>query len=388
MALVNMQDMITRAIDNNEYSVGVFFDLAKAFDTVDHSILLKKLEYYGIRGTQLNWFASYLDNRSQRVLCNGEWSELNWIKYGVPQGSNLGPLLFLLYINDLANTSPTLYFILFADDTNVFYSHGSWMELVRLVNVELAKINEWFAANKLSLNLDKTNYILFKSHRKTPPSENLGITIKDAPLTQVESTRFLGVHIDQHLTWKVHINEISNKIAKNVGILSRIAYLLPQSVKLNLYYALIYPYLSYCNLIWAMTYPSRLIRLVIIQKRAVRLIAGVRKWVHTAPLFRDLKILRIDQIRDFQVGEFFFRLEHGLLPPIFKDFLPHAYDIHSHYTRNASTFRSVKVHSNIRLHTVKSQGTLIWNAIPSNILMSNNLFIFKKRFRTHLLLSG
>ena len=139
----------------------------------------------------------------------------------------------------------------------------------------------------------------------------------------------------------MHINEISNKIAKNVGILSRIAYLLPQSVKLNLYYALIYPYLSYCNLIWAMTYPSRLIRLVIIQKRAIRLIAGVRKWAHTAPLFRELKILRIDQIRDFQVGEFFFRLEHGLLPPIFKDFLPHAYDIHSHYTRNASTYRSV-----------------------------------------------
>src|SRR5688572_3512666 len=126
--------------------------------------------------------------------------------------------------------------------------------------------------------------------------ENLGITIKDTPLTQVESARFLGVHIDQHLTWKVHINEISNKIAKNVGILSRIAYLLPQSVKLNLYYALIYPYLSYCNLIWAITYPSRLIRLVIIQKRAVRLIAGVRKWAHSAPLFRELKILKIDQI--------------------------------------------------------------------------------------------
>src|SRR5678815_5206531 len=104
---LNMQDMITNAIENNEYSVGVFFDLAKAFDTVNHNILLQKLENYGIRGTQLKWFASYFENRAQRVLCNGTLSELGLIRYGVPQGSNLGPLLFLLYINDLASISST-----------------------------------------------------------------------------------------------------------------------------------------------------------------------------------------------------------------------------------------------------------------------------------------
>jgi retron-type reverse transcriptase len=121
MALLNMQDKISKAIENNEYSVGVFFDLAKAFDTVDHDILLNKLENYGIRGTQLKWFASYFENRAQRVFCNGTLSELGLIKYGVPQGSNLGPLLFLLYINDLPNSSSLLHFILFADDTKVFY---------------------------------------------------------------------------------------------------------------------------------------------------------------------------------------------------------------------------------------------------------------------------
>src|SRR6218665_3893856 len=107
------------------------------------------------------------------------------VNCGVPQGSNLGPLLFILYINDLANISPALYFILFADDTNVFYSHASWGELVRIINEELLKINDWFLANKLSLNLDKTNYILFKSHRKPAPKDNPGIKIQDLLLNQV-----------------------------------------------------------------------------------------------------------------------------------------------------------------------------------------------------------
>src|SRR6218665_1529256 len=167
----------------------MFFDLAKAFDAVNHKILLEKLEHYG--GIQLKWFSSYLYARAQNVFCNGTCSDLNWVNCGVPQGSNLGPLLFILYINDLANISPTLYFILFADDTNVFYSHASWGELVRIINEELLKINDWFLANKLSLNLDKTNYILFKSHRKQAPKNNPGIKIQDLLLNQVESTRFL-----------------------------------------------------------------------------------------------------------------------------------------------------------------------------------------------------
>ena len=208
MALLGMQDMISKAIENNEYSVGIFFDLAKAFDTVNHSILLKKLENYGIRGVLLKWFHSYFDRRTQRVMCNGALSEVGLIGYGVPQGSNLGPLLFLLYINDLANVSSTLFFILFADDTNVFCSHKSWQTLVKTVNAELTCVADWFSANRLTLNLDKTNFILFKSHRKVTPRDNLSLLINDVPITQVESTKFLGVHVDQHLTWNQHINHI------------------------------------------------------------------------------------------------------------------------------------------------------------------------------------
>ena len=165
MSLLNMQDKISDAMDKNEYSIGIFLDLAKAFDTTDLGILLKKLSIYGIRNIQLNWFKSYLENRMQLVSCNGAKSPLKLIKYGVPQGSILGPLLFILYINDLPNVSSNLFFLLFADDTNIFSSHSSIETLINHTNTELEKVAEWFRTNKLTLNLDKTNYIIFRAYK-------------------------------------------------------------------------------------------------------------------------------------------------------------------------------------------------------------------------------
>src|SRR5688572_9243920 len=163
MAVMEMYDKISEARDQNYFSIGFFFDLSKAFDTVNHEILIKKLEHYGIRGMCLGWLRDYLKDRRQCVLYNGQVSHILDIKCGVPQGSILGPLLFLIYVNDISNTSLLLRFIMFADDTNVFLSNKSLTELVTKLNDELEKVDKWFEANKLSLNLGKTNYILFCS---------------------------------------------------------------------------------------------------------------------------------------------------------------------------------------------------------------------------------
>ena len=369
MALLDMEEKISKAIDNNEHSIGIFIDLAKAFDTVDHSILLKKMANYGIRGLQLKWFHSYLSERTQRVLCNGSLSTSGHIAYGVPQGSNLGPLLFLLYINDLANVSATLHFILFADDTNIFYSNQSCTSLMEIVNLELTLISQWFVANRLTLNVEKTNFINFKSHRKIKPV-NLALTLEGSPICQVDSTKFLGVFLDQHLSWKTHINYISQKIAKNIGIVSRIAYLLPLTIRLNLYYSLILPYLSYCNLIWASNYESRIHKLIILQKKAVRLIQGARKDAHTAPIFRDLNLLNLTQIRSLQIGEFIYRYEHNLLPTSFAGYFTLGSQIHDHFTRRAASYRPAKARTNTREFSIRAAGPLFWNSIPYEIRSS------------------
>ena len=267
MALLTIQDNISTVIDNNKFSIGIFLDIAKAFDTVDHNILFAKLENIGIRGLNLCWFKSYLTNRQQLVVCQRRLSKLRLVKFGVPQGSILGPLLLLLFINDLPNASTLVDFVLFADDSNVFFSHKTYEGLFELVNLELQKIADWFKSNTLSLNLSKTNYILFCSHRKKIPSIQGIIQVDNFKIPQVISVKFLGVHLDQHLTWNIHISQIASKISKNVGILSRIAYILPTRLRLNLYYSLIHPYLSYCNMVWASNYVTRLKRLILLQKK-------------------------------------------------------------------------------------------------------------------------
>ena len=155
MALLHLYDRLTEAIEANEFTVGVFVDLQKAFDTIDHGILLKKLEHYGMRGVALEWIKCYLTNRKQCVKLNGVSSSYKCIECGVPQGSILGPLLFIVYINDIQNCSNVLQFILFADDTNIIASDKNWIHLENKLNTELSKLTAWFNSNKLPLNVKR-----------------------------------------------------------------------------------------------------------------------------------------------------------------------------------------------------------------------------------------
>ena len=196
-------------------------DLSKAFDTVNRSLLLQKLEHYGVRGIALNWFGNYITKRYQCVKYN-EVSEKKEISCSVPQGSILGPLLFLIYINDIRDSSDLISFVLFADDTNLLMSPKDSNTLMNQMNKELGKLSTgtWLALNKLSLNLAKTHFILFKSTWKKMESE-LTIKINDTQISQVKHTKFLGVIIDERLIWKEHINTVANKISKLTGLLCK-----------------------------------------------------------------------------------------------------------------------------------------------------------------------
>ena len=200
IALMILVDKITKAMHDGEYVLGVFIDFSKAFDTVNHEILLRKLYVYGIRGIAYDWFVSYLTNRYQYVRYNGTDSGRQRISCGVPQGSILGPLLFLLYINDIAHVSDVLYLILFADDTNAFISGKNVNELIDMMNIELAKLSKWLYANKLSLNVAKTHYLIFRSCGKPKPVFDKSLIINGEVVMQDHKTKFLGVIMDESFT--------------------------------------------------------------------------------------------------------------------------------------------------------------------------------------------
>jgi len=192
LALIDLYEKVSLALDRKEHAVGIFLDLSKAFDTVDHNILLDKLEHYGIRGVALDWVRSYLSNRLQFVQFKGQCSSPQSICCGVPQGSILGPLFFLLYINDLNNVLMVVELILYPYDTNLFISHKDPVYLAASLNSELNKLSAWFKANKLSLNLKKTNFILFEPRQKKYHFP-MQISVNEQRIEQVKGTVFLGV---------------------------------------------------------------------------------------------------------------------------------------------------------------------------------------------------
>ena len=215
MALLKLIIKVSEEIDDKFFSVGIFLDLSKAFDTIDHSILLDKLFTYGIRGIAYNWIKSYLSDRSQYVYVNNVSSQHLPVHCGVPQGSILGPLLvYHLHINDIFSTiSNVMEFILFADNTNLFLQDTSLSSLESRLNVELEKISTWFKVNKLSLNLNKTNYILFTKKSKFTDNR-IHVKIDNVPIRKVKQTKFLGVIINDNLSWEDHIITIKGKISK------------------------------------------------------------------------------------------------------------------------------------------------------------------------------
>ena len=284
-AISSIISSISGASAKKQSSYCIFLDFAKAFDTVNHKILLEKLKYYGVQDQTLALFDSYLSNRTQAVEVNGVLSELGTIKHGVPQGSILGPLLFLLYINDISKSSDILKFFLFADDTTVFYSADPSDENTEsILNTELEKVSCWLAANKLSLNVKKSNFLHF--HRGKSPKKILNIKINNIPVEEKEYTKYLGTFIDNKLTWKVQIQHIKTQLARSIGIITKIRHFAKDAC-LELYHSFVQSYINYNIVNWTCTNKTFIEPIEKKLKKAIRVISFSKtKYDHTSPLFK------------------------------------------------------------------------------------------------------
>ena len=390
-SLICITECIKKTIEEKKYGCGVFIDLKKAFDTVNHQILLLKLEHYGIRNESLKWFHSYLLDRKQYVSINGTKSDITTVKCGVPQGSVLGPLLFLLYINDLPNISSKLKIFLFADDTNIYLDSNDLNKLEYDMNKELKNLFNWLGVNRLSLNIDKTNFVLFHSINK--PKISITIKINKLAILEVKYVKYLGILIDKHLSFKQHINELNKKIARSTGILFKLKPFVTPKILIDVYYAIIYPFLLYGVIIWGSACNTFLLPIHILQKTIVRLItSNIRPNTtpgplpHSPPLFYQLKLLNIFDIYKAKLGKFVYESSTNSK----RNFVQfnRSYEIHNYGTRYAcqgNYFIKYSRTNKYGLNSIQSSGSKLWSMIPLSIQNSVSKYSFKRQFKDYLL---
>jgi len=322
-------NFIAEKLNNKEHALAIFCDIKKAFDCVNHSILIKKLYNLGIRDRELLWFQDYLSNRKQFVYVNGLNSYLTKILIGVPQGSILGPILFLIYINDLP-TCTSLYTTLFADDTKLVASNTDLVSLFDYVNIEFQKVVQYFRSNKLFLHPSKTKFILF-SNSSLQNLDNLQIFMNNnnvnshnpdliTPIEQITTdctipaVRFLGIYIDPKLNFKYHLSLLNSKLSKALYFLRQAKNNLSFQGLKAVYYSLFHSHLVYCNIIWssAKNYITNPIYLK--QKAAIRIVCNSKFNAHTEPLFKKAKILPLPKLTMFFRLQFFQRFLQGFTP--------------------------------------------------------------------------
>lgn len=353
---------------------------------INHDILLRKLEHCGIRGIAKNWISNYLTNRKQYVDFEGERSDLCDILYGVPQGSILGPLLYLIYVNDIGKSSNGCI-LSFADDTSLIISDRNLIELFLTANAEMNKLYEWFCANRLSLNANKTKFIILKSPHQKCDYSNLSIKLDGIKLCQIgkdfkeSSVKFLGVHVDEHLTWKYHLNHINTKISRAMFMMKKVKHFLPTDTMTTLYHAMIQPHLNYGILAWGSANQKDLNRSNILQKKAIRIVHKKAYNSHTDPLFRRSNILKVSDLYKYESLLFMQAYTQQMLPSSFSNIFKRNHECRENiHTRQNNLFRIDRCDSAFASRLPLYHLPRVWNSWPTNLsLMSTRKAKFNIR---------
>ena len=390
-ALINITETVRDAIDEGKYACAVFIDFQKAFDTVNHQILIKKLPYFGINGKIKNWLSSYLSNRKHFVSILGFDSQPQHVKHGVPQGSVLGPLLFLLYINDLHRGIKYSKTYHFADDTNLLNINNSIFKIKSQLNRDLKTLHIWLLANKISLNESKTELIFFRKPSQKIPL--VKIKVNGTRIVPVTNLKYLGVQLDEFLSGSAHCKTLHTKLSRALGMISKIRYYLKdnESQLLSLYHSIFSSHMLYGCQSWGLNDNNEVRKIQTLQNRALRLVTFADKpnsvYQHNVDIYIDLRLLKFRDVVTLKNLLFVHDFFNNNLPESFAGYFTLSRDIHSHHTRNSARghlyvpkTNSVKFGSNsFKIKTIHA-----WNLVASEFPEIDFILLRRKQFSSLL----
>ena len=383
-ALACFADEVLGDMERGKMCGAVFLDLSKAFDTVDHKILLSKLESIGVSPDALRWFKSYLSNRAQRTSCGNELSDALPITCGVPQGSILGPLLFIIYVNDLPSVPKHCNISLYADDTVLYCFSSSISDLRESLNMDLIRIASWLNDNKLSLNLDKSRCMLIGSSRNLKKSAYLSVAVYNKVISSTDTFKYLGVTLSSNFTWKDHVDAISCKINQRLGLLRRIKYLLPFGARLLFYNSLILPIFNYADIVWGdKNNVEAMSSLQILQNKSAKLILDRPLYSSATDAIQALGWIRLEDRCSYHRCLYIFKCLNNLTSNSLA-FLKNT-NIHNYNTRSKDNLRLPKVSKIWGKQRIEYQAVKEWNNLSQNVRNSNNIQAFKRTIMAELL---
>lgn len=364
-----------QSIENNKFILTVFVDLKRAFETIDRRKLLEVLRRNRIKGDVWRWFKSYLEYRTQITRYNNSVSEAEAVELGVPQGSVLGPLLFILYINDLTKALRRACVNLFADDTVIYVAGDKLDECYEIMNNELAVFADWLKWKKLKLNVSKTKYMVVTTRRS---ESNCTISVDGELVERVNAIKYLGVMLDEKLSFAEHVDYTIRKAARKLGVLCRINRYLSLDNKIMVYKTLIAPHFDYCASILFLATNQQRKRMQIVQSKAMRMILRCDRLTPRILMLDSLQWMSIRQRVEYSTLVFIFKVVNGLAPQYLTKTVQCGRDVHRHFTRQAGDIRLLNFKKSCTQNSLFYRGYNLFNMLPESTRATTNLREFKK----------
>ncbi|MCW4336379.1 MAG: reverse transcriptase domain-containing protein [Candidatus Thiodiazotropha endolucinida] len=389
-ALINLVDNWLKGIDNCETVGAIFFDLRKAFDVVDHNLLLKKLASYKFDPMSLNWVRSYLTNRSQCILENSLKSSFQSIKAGVPQGSVLGPVLFLLFVNDLPLFINEAHIDMYADDATVHHANKCMDVVETTIQGGGIDFSNWCLSNKMYINLSKTSVMTIGTRQNLQNSNSINIYLNNELLHQTDTQRLLGIEIDKTLSWDVQIDSVCQSVARKITLMKQLSkYVNKESLK-QYYLSYILPIFDYGCIIWSRCSVANTNRLLKLQKRAARIILRCDFLTPSENMFKELQWLSFPKRVQYHTIIMTHKALNGQTPAYISNMFTKTSDIHNRCLRSTDNddLRVPFFRTRYYENSFSVNGAKLWNSLPPNIRQITNVNSFKKAVRSYLLNSN